>query len=109
MADCDDEPDTRTAASSGCPEELCPRWTQDEAIAFACARDYLAELQAAYATAVDELSSQPNADVSREEWLRGELALLKQQRRDLTVHDRTAIAEIRATFQARFAGVYVNE
>jgi hypothetical protein len=64
---------------------------------------YLAELQAVYATALDQLVSQPNVDVNREGWLRGELALLQQQRRDLTVRDQAATAEIRAAFKARLA------
>lgn len=55
----------------------------------------LAELRAVYATALDELMSQPNEDVNRVGWLRGELVLLQQQRRDLTVRDQAAVAEIR--------------
>lgn len=90
-------------------EGLRPRWTQDEAITFACARDYLAELQAAYAVALDELVSQPDADANRVDWLRGELVLLQQQQqRDLTVRDQAAIAEIRAAFKARLAAIRPN-
>lgn len=103
MSDCNEEPEGEATGGPDCKEALRPRWTQDEAIAFACARDYLAELQAVYATAVDELTSQSNADVNRVGQLRGELVLLQQQRRDLTVHDQAAVAEIRATFKARLA------
>jgi hypothetical protein len=89
------------AASLNRQEGLRPKWTQEEAIAFACARDYLAELQAVYATALDELVSQPTADVNREAWLRGELAMLQRQRRHLMVRDQAAIADIRVTFRMR--------
>nr|WP_297525963.1 hypothetical protein [uncultured Roseateles sp.] len=82
-------------------EAPAPRWTQEEAIAFACARDYLAELQAVYAAALDELVAQPEPEIDHMMWLRSELELIRQQRRDLTVHDQTAVAEIRATVKAR--------
>lgn len=86
-------------------DQMHPRWTQDEAIAFACARDYLADLQAAYATALDELTSQPHGDPARAAWLQGELVRLQQQRRDLTIGDQAAVAEVRHTYRARLMAV----
>ena len=103
MSDCNEETEAEATGLPDYKEGLRPLWTQDEAIAFACARDYLAELQAVYATALDELTSQLNADVNRVSWLRDELVLLQQQRRDLTVRDQAAVAEIRAAFKARLA------
>lgn len=103
MPGCNEKSEAEAVGSLGLQEGLRPRWTQDEAIAFACARDYLAELQAVYATALDELVSQPNADVDRVEWLRSELVLLRQQRSDLTVRDQAAVAKIRAAFKTRLA------
>lgn len=94
-------PDRDTAAKRLDLQEAPPRWTQEEAIAFACARDYLAELQAVYAAALDELVAQPEPEIDHMMRLRSELELIRQQRRDLTVHDQTAVAEIRATFKAR--------
>lgn len=105
MPDRNEDTEADAAGTSDLNEGLCPKWTQDEAIAFACARDYLAELQAVYATALDELASQPVADVDRAGWLRSELALLRRQRRDLTVRDQAAVAEIRAAYKARLAAV----
>lgn len=107
MSDCNEEVEAEGEAA-GSPDRkdgLHPRWTQDDVIAFACARDYLAELQAVYATALDELMSQPALDAIHEAWLRSELALLSQQRRNLTVRDQAEVAEIRAAFKVRLAAV----
>ena len=76
------------------------RWTQEEAIAFACARDYVAELQAVYATALDQLQSLPDVPVQDVAWLAGELIALRERRLKLAVDSHLEIAEIRRTFDA---------
>jgi len=49
-----------------------------------------------------------NKLVNRVSWLRDELVLLQQQRRDLTVRDQAAVAEIRAVFKARLAAARLH-
>jgi len=89
-----------------------PAWTQEQAIAFGCARDYLAELQVVYATAIDRIQSR--SDVPREDivLLEAELSKLRMRRERLTVSAEAEVAEIRETFGEKISAArsrWLNE
>lgn len=73
-------------------------WTQDEAIAFECAREVITHLMAIYSDQiVDEASkTMPNAD--RLASLRAERSRLVQERLALHVHDHADVARIRTDY-----------
>ena len=98
------EPKSRVGQTAG-DSESRPRggsakWTQEEAIAFACARDYVAELQAVYAIALDQLQSLPDVPDEDVTWLLAELLALRERRLKLTVDSHLETAEIRRSFDA---------
>jgi len=86
------------------PAATPPNWTQDEAIAFGCARDYILDLMVLYMTLLDDMQSQPEAPPERVAWLQSEITRLKAQRRTLKVSDHEEIAEIRRVYGALLKG-----
>lgn len=86
------------------PAPTAPKWTQDEAIAFACARDYIGDLMVLYMTLLDDMQSKPDAPAERVAWLQAEIRRLKAQRRSLKVSDHDEIAEIRRVYGALLKG-----
>jgi hypothetical protein len=86
------------------PASTPPKWTQDEAIAFGCARDYIGDLMVLYMTLLDDMQSKPDAPVERVAWLQSEIRRLKTQRRSLKVSDHDEIAEIRRVYGALLKG-----
>ena len=86
------------------PAPTPPKWTQDEAIAFGCARDYISDLMVLYMTLLDDMQSKPDAPAERVAWLQAEIRRLKTQRRSLKVSDHEEIAEIRRVYGALLKG-----
>lgn len=86
------------------PAPTPPKWTQDEAIAFGCARDYIGDLMVLYMTLLDDMQSKPDAPAERVAWLQAEIKRLKAQRRSLKVSDHEEIAEIRRVYGALLKG-----
>ena len=86
------------------PAPTAPKWTQDEAIAFGCARDYIGDLMVLYLTLVDDMQSKSDAPAERVAWLQAEIMRLKAQRRSLKVSDHDEIAEIRRVYGALLKG-----
>lgn len=79
------------------PAPTQPKWTQDEAIAFGCARDYIGDLMVLYMTPLDDMQSKPDAPAERLAWLQAEIRRLK-------VSDHEEIAEIRRVYGALLKG-----
>lgn len=75
-----------------------PKWTQEEAIAFTCARDYIVDLMVLYMNVLDDLQSTPDAPADRVAWLQSEIARLRAQRNNLRVSHHEEIAEIRRVY-----------
>ena len=65
-----------------------PKWTQDEAVAFECARECITDLMGICSTAIadEEAEAQPNVD--RLDELENELVELARERAALTVLDQ---------------------
>jgi hypothetical protein len=77
-----------------------PLWTQEEAVAFECAREYLSDIIGIYS---HELSGQEAPDALSEDrarWLQAEIARLAELRRQLHVKDHDQVAEVRSVYGA---------
>lgn len=77
-----------------------PKWTQDEAIAYECARDYLSEVLAIYCSELDNEEAREVPRQDRVGWLDAEIERLTKVWRQLRVTDHEAIEEIRAVYGA---------
>ena len=77
-----------------------PKWTQEEAIAYECARDYLGEVLGIYSGELEAEEARERPRQDRVAWLEGEITRLGKVRRQLRVSDHEVIAEIRKTFGA---------
>lgn len=77
-----------------------PKWTQEEAIAYECACDYLGEVLGIYSGELDAEEAREVPRQDRVTWLEDEITRLGKVRRQLRVSDHEAIAEIRAIYGA---------
>lgn len=77
------------------------KWTQDDAVAFECAREVITDLMAIKSReiAVEEARSAPDAD--RLASLESVLAKLASERNALRGIDRATVAKIRADYGAQ--------
>ncbi len=76
------------------------KWTQDEAIAFECAREVITDLMALYSGNIAAESRQPKPDAGRLAEFRAERSRLAQERAKLHVSDLADIARIRSEYGA---------
>lgn len=78
-----------------------PKWTQDEAIAFECARECITDLMGIYHTAIadEEEKATPNLEkIAKYEAITMRLA---QERANLSLTDHEKIVKIRKEYGAR--------
>lgn len=75
-------------------------WTQDEAIAFECAREAIGHHIAIYSARIADEAAKPCPDVALIEQLWAERASLHQERAGLHVGDHAAIEQARAVHGA---------
>ena len=78
-----------------------PKWTQDEAVAFECARECITDMMGICSTAIADEESQPAPDAVRLAGLEKNLADLARERAALTVADQDKIATIRREYGAQ--------
>lgn len=83
------------------PAEPTPKWTQDEAIDFECAREVITDLQAILTGQIAEEGGKEHPDAERLAALRAERSRLFRERVGLHVKDHDAIARVRAEYGAR--------
>ena len=83
------------------PAEPTPKWTQDEAIDFECAREVITDMRAILTGEIAEESSKENPDAERLERLHAESSRLFRERAGLHVKDHDAIVRVRAEYGAR--------
>lgn len=83
-----------------CTQELTPKWTQSEAIAFECAREVITDLHAILTGQIVEECSKPQPDAERLISLSAERSRLFQERAGLRVKDHAEIARVRAEYGA---------
>lgn len=78
-----------------------PKWTQDEAIAFECARECVTDLMGICSTAIADEQAEMPPNAARLAELENELVELARERAAMTVSDRERIAVIRRVYGAR--------
>lgn len=76
------------------------QWTQDEAIAFECAREVITDMMAIQTGQMAEEGSKAAPDGDRLANLRAERSRLAQERAALHVDDLAAVARIRTEYGA---------
>lgn len=81
--------------------EPTPKWTQDEAIDFECAREVITDLQAMLTGQIAEEGGKEHPDAERLAALRAERSRLFRERGGLHVKDHDAIARVLTEYGAR--------
>lgn len=76
-------------------------WTQDESIAFECAREAITDLRSIIMGEIYEENSKEHPDTGRLAELNAERSRLFRERAELHVHDHAAVARVRAEYGAR--------
>lgn len=77
------------------------KWTQDEAIAFECAREVITDLRAILTSQITEEANKEHPDTQRLTELRTERSRLFRERAGLRVKDHTTVSHVRAKYGAR--------
>lgn len=75
-------------------------WTQDEAIAFECAREVITDMMAIFTSRISDEFSKTTLDADRLAQLRAERSKLFRERAALHVADQSDIARIRSDYGA---------
>lgn len=78
-----------------------PKWTQDEAINFECARDCITDLMGIYSGAIDDEETAASPDKDKISELLAVRSSLARERMALRLKDHDRIAEIRSTYGAK--------
>jgi hypothetical protein len=76
------------------------QWTQEEAVAFECAREVITDLMAIYTGRIAEEAGKAQPDADRLATLRAERSRLAQERTGLHVENQAEVARIRAEYGA---------
>lgn len=76
------------------------QWTQDEAIAFECAREVITDMMAIQTGQIADEGNKAAPDADRLACLRAERSRLSQERAALHVDDLAAVARIRTEYGA---------
>lgn len=76
------------------------QWTQEEAVAFECAREVITDMMAILTRQIADESAKPQPDAARLAQLRAVRSRTAQERAGLHVGDRADIARIRAEYGA---------
>lgn len=79
-------------------------WTQEEAVAFECAREVITDMMAIQTGQIAAEASKQEPDAVRLASLRAERSRLALERAALHVHDHADIARIRADYGAIIRG-----
>ncbi|MCL2716825.1 MAG: hypothetical protein FWD68_20270 [Alphaproteobacteria bacterium] len=85
------------------------KWTQDQAIAYECARECITDLRGILTGQIYEESAKPNPDSERLANLRAERSRLFKERAALRVNDDAAVARVRAEYGARVRSLRAAE
>lgn len=79
---------------------MSPKWTQDEAIAFECARECITDMIGICSSAIFAEKEKAFPDQDQIEKLEARMFELVGERRDLRLKDHDPIAKIRAEYGA---------
>lgn len=77
-----------------------PLWTQEEAVAFECAREYLSDIIGIYSNELSGQEAPAALGEERASWLQAEIARLVELRRQLRVKDHDQVAKVRSVYGA---------
>ncbi|NKC11796.1 MAG: hypothetical protein GKR94_06300 [Gammaproteobacteria bacterium] len=77
------------------------KWTQNEAVAFECAREVITDLRAILTGQIAEEASKEHPNAERLANLRAERLRLFRERAGLRVKDQATVARVRAEYGAR--------
>jgi predicted transcriptional regulator len=77
------------------------QWTQDEAVAYECAREVITHLRAILTSEIADEESKPEPDAMRLESLRTEWERLFHERANLHVGNHQEVARVRKEYGAR--------
>jgi len=77
------------------------QWTQDEAIAYECAREAITHLRAILTSEIYDESKKAEPDTQRIEKMQAESGQLFREREKLSVKDHEQISRIRREYGAR--------
>jgi hypothetical protein len=72
-----------------------PKWTQDEAINYECARECITDLMGIFSTAIDDEETSSSPDQSKIDDMLKSRTSLAHERMALRLEDHDRIAEIR--------------
>lgn len=78
-----------------------PKWTQDEAINYECARECITDLMGIFSTEIDDEESSSSPDQAKIEDMLATRTSLARERMALRLEDHDHIAEIRSVYGAR--------
>lgn len=78
-----------------------PKWTQDEAIAFECARECITDVMAICSAAIADEERRGVPDTARLVELEAQLARLSSERAGLKVTDHDRVATVRREYGAQ--------
>lgn len=78
-----------------------PKWTQDEAINYECARECITDLMGIFSMAIDDEESSSSPDQAKIEDMLATRTLLARERMALRLEDHDRVAEIRSVYGAR--------
>lgn len=84
------------------PPMTKPLWTQNEAIAYECARDCITDLIGIYCAEIADEEESEKPDLDKIAKLENEMARLARERASLTLTDHDRIAAIRKEYGALF-------
>ncbi|MDY0134401.1 MAG: hypothetical protein RBS14_01780 [Atribacterota bacterium] len=76
------------------------QWTQDEAIAFECAREVITDLMGIQSGEIQLEENKPKPDQARIDGFKAELSRLFKERAALTVTNQPEIARVRSEYGA---------
>lgn len=80
-----------------------PKWTQDEAIAFECAKECITDMIGICSSEIADEEEQPHPDQAKIAELEARMFALAIERRDLTLKDQERIAKVRTEY-----GTYIR-
>lgn len=74
------------------------KWTQDQAVAFECARECITDMMGICTAKIDEEEGRASPDAARLAELEQELSGLAKERSSLTINDDDRVATIRTVY-----------
>lgn len=77
------------------------KWTQDQAVAFECARECITDMMGICSAKISDEEGRAAPDSVRLALLEQELSELAQERAALTIHDDDRVAKIRSEYGSK--------